>query len=61
MTESISAILADLQEAIAVNQCAEDSATEGHIKKALGVVNGSLLNVAGELIYLIERQEETRM
>lgn len=37
---------------------AEDSATEDRVKTALGLANGFLLNVAGELDSLIQRQEE---
>lgn len=55
---SLEDILTNLQEAIAINQCAEDSTTEDRIKTALGLVNGYLLNVAGELESLAKHQEE---
>lgn len=42
-------IISELKEAIAVCQCAEDAATESHIKTTLGVVNGTLLAVIAEL------------
>ncbi len=42
-------ILNELREAVAVCQCAEDAATEDHIKTTLGVVNGTLLAVIAEL------------
>lgn len=58
--KEVESVLTELQEAIAVNQCAEDSAKEDHIKKTLGVVNGTLLNVVGELKYMIERLEEVK-
>lgn len=50
-------INAELQEVIAINQCAEDSATEKHVKAALGVVNGYLLNIVRELDYMKARME----
>ena len=45
-------IIQELREAIALCQCAEDAATEDHIKTTLGVVNGCLCFVAKELEYL---------
>ena len=42
-------IISELKEAIAVCQCAEDAATERHIKTTLGVVNGTRLAVIAEL------------
>lgn len=41
-----------LKEAVALCQCAEDAATEDHIKITLGVVNGCLCFVVKELEYL---------
>ena len=38
-------ILTNLQTALAICQCAEDSSTEEHIKRALAFVNGTLLTV----------------
>lgn len=45
-------IISELKEAVAVCQCAEDAATESHIKTTLGVVNGCLCFVVKELEYL---------
>lgn len=42
-------ILNELREAVAVCQCAEDAATENHIKITLGLANGMLLAVIAEL------------
>lgn len=42
----------ELREAIALCQCAEDAATEDHIRTTLGVAVGSLCFVAKELEYL---------
>lgn len=42
-------IIDDLREAVSICQCAEDAATEDHIKTTLGVVNGTLLAVIAEL------------
>lgn len=53
----IGEILTELREAVSISQCAEDATAEKHIKTALGVVNGTLLNVIIELEYLQTKQQ----
>ena len=42
-------LMEELQTALSVCQCAEDAATEEHIKRALAFVNGTLCTVKLEL------------
>ena len=44
-SEENTELLEELQTALSVCQCAEDSTTEEHVKRALGFVNSTLCAV----------------